>query len=225
MRVPYLIAVGIAAAASPLLHTVLGSNASPSATHPLAGPPTQIVAHWSDSLGCVTATRWADDIEDLVKQTLPNEMFAGSDHMEALKANASIIRQDSWWWFIHKESTQPIGYCGGVAPYAYHWRDSRMEFISGTGHSRTNAATNATYGKGWQKPTGSPDTLEDPDPQKFISMRFNDCVQLDSNAQANAGWAWSEIVGRNTYPPGQYAPGKPCAVPVLAPLSFVTLYK
>lgn len=176
--------------------------------------PSQTVAHWSYSGQCVTGSRWTYDTESLTKQTLPNE-WNPSWRAEALKAGATIIRQDSWYKHNHPESGWGLAFCLGVSPYQFDWRDSYMAFVNGSNQASTNDATDATRGIGWHDNSTSSTNLDLP---------FGDCLQYDTQAQAVAGYGYGSIVGSGTYPPGQYAPGNACGSPVKAPLYATCLY-
>lgn len=180
-------------------------------------PPQQTVAHWNGT--CVESDHWTYDTENLVKQTLPNELIAGSAHINALRANATIIRQDSWYYHNHPEGPPgtTIPFCAGVS-YQYDWRDSKMEFHVGTGYSTTNAATNDTWGYGWYSNTTSANNLTfDP---------WGNLMQDETVALAEQGYGWVSIVGSDSYPPGQFGENSPPETGTndLAPLTFVCLY-
>jgi hypothetical protein len=174
---------------------------APALAHALAveaSAPYQTVSHWNSSSQCVTSTHWTATTENLVKATLPNEWPASWDP-DALKAGASIIRQNSWELYNHKESDM---FCSGVSPYAYDWRDSKMTYVAGSEKSATNSATSATYGSGWYSSDYSANDLY---------MEFGDTLQWDTQALASPpnNYGWVDIVSSSTYPPGVYSAKSP----------------
>lgn len=177
--------------------------------------PNVIVAEWNGS--CVTSTRWATyGIEDLVKQTLPNEWIDGW-RIDALRAGASVVRQD-YWYFLHH--SDPAPFCTGVTPYSYDMRNSRMRFVEGSAGINSARATDETVTKGWA-PFGSASADN-------MYLSFRDGFQFDTQTQALT-YSWLPIVASNSYPPGEYAPGSfqsnhPEDIGASTPLGSACLY-
>ena len=116
--------------------------------------PSVTVAGWNETDQCIRSERWTYSIEDLVKQTLPVEWQGGAGHPPgSLRAGASIIRQDYWFFYRNPEGGLP--FCFDVTPYFYHVRRSQLAgFVEGSAAFDTAAATDDTVTKGWA-PYGS----------------------------------------------------------------------
>jgi len=188
--------------------------------------PLATVANWDrnrtaqdGTIGCVTETRWSSyGIEELVKQTLPNEIVDSTYPPEAIRANASVIRQD-YWFFL--KNGDPAQFCVGVTPYSYDVRDSRMAFVQGSAGINSARATDDTVTKGWL-PAGSntPDNM-------YLS--FGSSLQADTRTQALNNYLWVQIVATAVWPPGEWAPNACCPggsgnINVVTPLTLTCLY-
>ncbi len=178
--------------------------------------PNVTVAQWNGL--CVTGVRWTYGIEDLVKQTLPNEWF-DIWSPDALRAGASVIRQD--YWYFHNHNDTGVPFCSGVAPYSYDMRSSRMVFIEGTGGVNSAKATDETVTKGWA-PYGSANAND-------MYLSFGSNLQTDTQTQALHNYPWVPIVASASWPPGEWAPTACCPggsgnIGVNTPLGSACLY-
>lgn len=133
--------------------------------------PVQTVAHWDYSLNCVTYIKGSGAIEDLVKQTLPDEWLAGWPP-ESYYCGAELIRTNCVYFNSYPEGN--YGLCNQTGQF-FHWRDSRMWFVPGSNTGWGNSATDYTVRTGW-KSNGS-----------LIFYEFNSCYQYKTRDRANGG--------------------------------------
>lgn len=155
--------------------------------------PTIVVVHWDVVGQCISGLKGSNYLENVDKDTLPNEWY-GTDPLEALKAGASIIRTDAYWFHVTPES-DPAPWCAGVTPFTYDFRDSRMNYVPGGGGNRTansDLAVDATNATGWR------------DAAALVFLQFNSCLQNGTVGLANFGWTWDQIVSDPT--DGVYSP-------------------
>jgi hypothetical protein len=160
------------------------------------GSPTQVAADYNPNFDCIGPASWTTDLESHLKETLQGEWQAGW-HTDALKAGATIIRQDMWFKHRYPEHIYyPVsGFCNG-APFAY---DFSKAYFHGyrlfPQDPNTNSAIDATKTLGWYATGTSANNLE---------LQFGSQLQEDTQTQALAGHRWDKIVGKSTYPPGEY---------------------
>jgi len=154
--------------------------------------PTQTVAHWDYSQNCVTYIKGTDSVENLTKDTLPNEWFASWPY-ESLYAGAELIRTNCIYFNSWPEGN--YGLCNQTGQF-FHWRDSRQWYVPGSsqGQGRTNYACSFTNRMGW-KSNGS-----------LIFYEYNSCYQYKTRDRANAGQDHITII-RTYYDPDARACG------------------
>jgi len=207
----------VAVAAAVIMAALIRGSANPRAA--FAFGPSVTVAEWN--VNCIGANHWTYQIEDLVKQTLPQE-WGGHDipghPLAAFRAGASIIRQDYWYFYHHPDTGQP--YCPNVTPYPYNVNTLQLAFVNGDAAFATAQATDETITKGWAPfGSGSADDM-------FLSFRAG--LQTDTWLEGET-YAWKPIAGSGAYPPGEYAPGSnpdnhPNDIGVITPLGSACLY-
>ena len=154
--------------------------------------PTQKVAHWDYGQSCVTYIKGTDQIEDLVKDTLPNEWVGGWPY-EALYAGAELIRTNAVYFNSYPEGN--YGLCNQTGQF-FHWRDSRMWYVPGSDYWRTNYATNLTHPYGWKSNNS------------LIFYEFNSCYQWKTKNRADAGQSHIQMI-RDYY----YSDAQACGLP------------
>lgn len=140
--------------------------------------PTQTVAHWDYGQSCVTYIKGTDEIEDLVKQTLPNE-WIGSWPYEALYAGAELIRTNAVYFDSYPEGD--YGLCNQTGQF-FHWRDSRMMYEPGSNYWKTDNATDWTHPYGWKSNNN------------LIFYEFNSCYQNKTKERADAGQTHTQMI-------------------------------
>lgn len=174
--------------------------------------PWIIVTHWDATQQCITGLKGSDWLENVDKDTLPNEWF-GSDPGEALKAGATIIREDGNYFHFTGSDNSSLYFCPGVTPFSYDFRDSRMNYVPGGGGNRTlrsDAAVDETNGIGWT------------DYGNYVYLPFLACLQTQTDTLANGNWPWFQIVGDPSG--GVYAPNVSCVGFSTQGLAQITLY-
>jgi len=131
--------------------------------------------------------------ESYIKNTLPNEWGYGSEwYDEALKAGAVMIRSGVYWRVNRSvlNSPGPNNNCyqelNTGNPRWYRTvptsRGGQEQWLPGSSQTRTDSATNATYGYHAERvslPSGRPD--------KLVSLRYNATIQNRTN-QATGTW-------------------------------------
>jgi hypothetical protein len=160
--------------------------------------PWIIVTHWDYSGGCISGLEGQDWLENVTSDTLVLEWY-GTDPGEALKAGATIIREDGNYFHFTGIDYSASLFCVGVTPFSYDFRDSRMYYVPGGlgRHTTTsNAAVSETNGIGWT------------DWGNYVYLEFLSCTQNQTVTLANGNWPWFQIVGDSTG--GVYAPGVAC---------------
>jgi hypothetical protein len=188
---------------------ILALSARPASA--VGNGPWIIVTHWDSVNQCINGLEGSDWLENVTGDTLVLEWF-GTDPGEALKAGATIIREDGNYFHFTGSDNFPLLFCPGVTAFSYDFRDSRMRYIPGGlgRHTpRSDAAVSETNGIGWT------------DWGNYVYLDFLDCTQNQTVTLANGGWPWFQIVGDNAG--GVYAPGVAC-VPSHTGLARVTLY-
>lgn len=113
----------VCAAIAALLWTIATPQVASAATGPWI-----VVAHWNYSSQCISGEAGENYLETVDKDTLPNEWTASTDPAEALKAGASIIRTDAYYFHVTTNSDLAT-WCAGVTHFTYDFRGSRMEAL------------------------------------------------------------------------------------------------
>lgn len=169
-----------------LLVVAMTFASAPQPAAALGNGPWIVVAHWDFSRGCISAYKGFDWLENIVKDTLPNEwqpFWLG----ESLKSGATIIRQDAWW-FHADQSRDRVGFCPEQPVFAYDFRDSRMVYDPGSAgpkrqqYPTVDGAVNETNGFGWY------------DAGVSVYLRFNTCTQNMTQSLAGGNWPWFQII-------------------------------
>jgi hypothetical protein len=204
-----IVLAALHATAATALLLLAASGHPPSPVFAEEGPTQTIAKYAPPPDDCITGNRTVASTEWHVKFALPGEWQPFWDE-DALKAGASIIRQDLWYKHRHPE-TDWFDFCPGVTPYSF---DTTTGYILGYMVAKvppcnpgpvqcytTNAATDATKTMGWD--AWDSDGVRPND----LELRFavGTCVADETRYLAeNLGKEWREIVGSPVYPPGVY---------------------
>jgi len=125
--------------------------------------------------------------EAYIKNTLPNEWGYGETwHDNALQAGAVMIRSGVYWRVNRSVLNSPWPnnncYKGGSGDTLYYRtvptsRGGQEQWLPGSSQTRTDSATNATYGYHAERvslPSGRPD--------KLVGLRYNATIQNRTNS-------------------------------------------
>jgi hypothetical protein len=141
--------------------------------------PWETAVHWDYSRNCITYVKGSNYLEDIVKNTLPNEWF-DTWPSEALNAGAELIRTDGYYFYTHPENQ--LGLCNQSGTTAFNFRDSRMYYVANSRKASTDSATDYTHPYGWTSNNN------------YIFYEFNSCYQYKTRDRANAGLLHTSII-------------------------------